>query len=163
MANYPKEVGTTGHWPQGTVRLHPCGVVLNTASETPDQPTYSLPVAVSVKGFGHISSTERYILEIPLPFNKQLHPLKYKAKFTKKHLQNNLKHSIWHWSYLFAYYLSKALFFIYFPYHECFTLIMQLSNGCLFLISLANAHLIPFIINLYQKLLKNTHPHHTPK
>ena len=53
--------------PEAPVRLHPCDVVLNIALETPDQPTYSLWVATSVKGFGHISRTERYILEIPFP------------------------------------------------------------------------------------------------
>ena len=58
---------------EASVRQHPCGVVLNIVSETPDQPTYSLWVAASVKGFGHISRTERYILEIPLPFNNQTH------------------------------------------------------------------------------------------
>ena len=49
---------------EALVRLHPCNVVLNIASESPDQHTYSLRVAASVKGFGHISRTERYILEI---------------------------------------------------------------------------------------------------
>ena len=65
---------------EAPIRLHPCGVVLNIASETPNQPTYSLRVAILVKGFGHISNTERYILEIPLPFNNQ-HHLKTYTKF----------------------------------------------------------------------------------
>ena len=71
------------------VRIHPYGVVLNIASETLDQRTYSLWVAVSVKCFEHISRTERYILEIPLPFNNQPHLTIY----IKIHQEAPAKHS----------------------------------------------------------------------
>ena len=74
------------------VRLHPCGVVLNIASETPYQPTYSLRVAASIKGFGHISRTERYILEIPLPFNNQPHIKTYTEISQEAFVKRSHKH-----------------------------------------------------------------------
>ena len=95
------------------VRLHPCGVVLNIASETPDQPTYSLRVAATVKGFGHISRTERYILEIPLPFNNQPHLKTYIKNYQEKLAKQSLE------PYLalvyIAYYLFKVLHNLTYP------------------------------------------------
>ena len=123
----------------------------------------SMWVAASVKGFGHISCTERYILEIPLPFNNQPH-LKTHIKIYQEALA---KHSqALHLAlvlFSFAYILSKALQYICFSYHDCFTFNLQLSCDWLSLILFASIYWLFYCKFLHQKTPKNTHPHHTSK
>ena len=68
----------------------------------------SMWVAASVKGFGHISCTERYILEIPLPFNNQPH-LKTYIKIYQEALAKRSQALHLALVLSFVYYLSGVL------------------------------------------------------
>ena len=100
------------------IRLHLCWCSVKHRFWDSGQPTCSRTELFRLFS-GHISNTERYILEIPFPLIINS-PKNITIKFTKKHLQNDLKHSIWHWSY--------HLFIIYLEY--CFHMMNALLWNC---------------------------------